>query len=283
MQLVTDGPVLHFRDGDRTIATWHGDDPFKPYLDPLRTPAGLSVSLALPHDHKHHKGLMYALRSADLNFWEERVTDDREQVGHQHHEGYRNLLEDGETIGFTQDLLWADEHRQHALFREERTVRCYRSSEAAYTWTWKTRLEALRDATLRQSQWSAALDDGRTINYHGLGLRLPRPWGCTGNLAVLLDGQPVANPRQPLTPAMGASSRTVTYEGAYDGQWPFPRASVTMTQRHEPRDTLFLLTQPFAFMALGPTNHAPRDIQVGDLISGDYEVVVADLPAHPSA
>ena len=39
------------------------DDPFKPYIHPLKTPAGHTVSLAMPHDHPHHKGSMYALRT----------------------------------------------------------------------------------------------------------------------------------------------------------------------------------------------------------------------------
>ncbi len=47
------------------------NDPFKPYFHPLNTPGGNPVTVASPADHRHHKGMMFSLRCADLNFWEE--------------------------------------------------------------------------------------------------------------------------------------------------------------------------------------------------------------------
>ena len=67
------------------------------------------MSLAMPHDHPHHKGLMYALRTPHVNFWEERSTLPGEVVGRQIHQQFDELTEVGEHVGFVELLRWETE------------------------------------------------------------------------------------------------------------------------------------------------------------------------------
>lgn len=66
--------VIFQHDG-KQFAKYLLNDPFKPHFSSLKTPAGRETTLVSPGDHRHHKGLMYALRCEDLNFWEEHPGD----------------------------------------------------------------------------------------------------------------------------------------------------------------------------------------------------------------
>ena len=95
---------MHLTVTDRSVDFHHGAvlagryayrDPFKPHVHPLNTPMGYTVSLRSPHDHPHHKALMYALRASDVNFWEEYATTDQEKVGQQEHETFLRVVDEG--------------------------------------------------------------------------------------------------------------------------------------------------------------------------------------------
>src|SRR5215218_6200604 len=121
MQLVVTDQAVSFVDGERVAGRYVLDDPFKPFIHPLKTPAGHTVSLAMPHDHPHHKGLMYALRTPQVNFWEERSTLPGEVVGRQIHQRFDELTEVGEQVGFVEILRWETEAGE-ALFQERRSI-----------------------------------------------------------------------------------------------------------------------------------------------------------------
>lgn len=247
------------------------NDSYKSYLHPLHSPSGRVVSAAITHDHKHHKGLMYALRSRDLNFWEERSTLPGERVGRQQQTALTMGQVTGAEVSFVQQLVWAAEDGSDEAFSETRFIAC-RAEPDRFVWTWRTRLTALRDLELVQSQWSAPISDGRTINYHGLGMRFPRSFGGMRTSAVLaVDGQDVD-----FADAMGVVPKAVTLIGAYDGMWPPERAGVTMRQFQ--RGTAFIIRDPFAYVSLGPTNAAPMTVALDDVIAESYEIEVFDAP-----
>jgi hypothetical protein len=247
------------------------NDSHKPYLHPLHTPLGRSVSAAITHDHKHHKGLMYALRSRDLNFWEERSTLPGERVGRQRQTALTMGQVEGAEVSFVQQLLWAADDGDAEAFTEARFIAC-RALPDRFVWTWRTRLTALRDLELIKSQWSAATPDGRTINYHGLGLRFPRSFGgMQTSSTIAVDGESATFPD-----AMGTVPKAVTLTGAYDGMWPPARAGVTMRQFQ--RGTVFALRDPFAYLSMGPTNAEPMQIGRGEVIAETYEIEVFDAP-----
>ncbi|ODT75972.1 MAG: hypothetical protein ABS76_32675 [Pelagibacterium sp. SCN 64-44] len=261
--------VVETADG-RPVGRYAADDRHKPHLHPLYAPSGRMVSASITHDHRHHKGLMYALRLPELNFWEEVETLPGERVGRQRPLELSVQAASGATVGFTQVLSWEAEDGTDQVFTEHRTISCTARS-TGFVWTWHTRLEALRDLELIMSQWSAVRADGRRINYHGLGLRFPRSFGgMKSSSRVLLDGQPAD-----YAEAMGAAAEAVTIIGAYDGSWPPPESGVRMRQ-FQP-GTPFVTRDPFAYLSMGPSNAGPRTVAAHDIIDETYEVEVFDL------
>ncbi len=153
-----------FQKGGCLAGRYVLDDPFKPHFAILNTTAGHNVTLVSPADHRHHKGLMYALRCADLNFWEE--DPDGGTCGVQ------EVLDTHPIVnGIRQTLLWRALEGDRPTYRESREITCTLAADGGgYHWLWRTRREALRNHRLIKSEWSMALPDGRKINYHGLGL-----------------------------------------------------------------------------------------------------------------
>lgn len=271
MRLEIDDQAAAFHAGDRLAGRYVIADEYKPYLHPLRTPAGHTVSLLSPHDHKHHKGLMYALRTPEVNFWEERSTVPGEVPGRQRHERFRVICESGEEVGFEEELAWLPFAGGDPIFREVRSVSCREETLAsAYAWTWATDIEARCDVELRMSQWSAQIPDGRLVNYHGLGIRFRRDFGCTGGNALLIDGTTT-----PFAEGMGSVPRMVEFRGSLDGTWPIQHAAVRIRQEQD--HGLFVMETPFAFMGLGPSNLGSVHLRAGDHLVERYTITVLDL------
>jgi hypothetical protein len=246
-------------------------DPFKPYIHPLNSPQGWALSLRSPHDHLHHKGLMYALRAADLNFWEEHATTAQEKVGRQRHDRFGAVISGGNEIGFHEQLTWIGEDGTLETFVEHRAISC-RFNDTGHTcfqWEWSTELIARRDVTLTLSQWSVKNDQGRPINYHGLGLRLRRDFGCTGGNQLLLDGAAV-----PFNRALGLTPREAVFIGSLDDTRPIRKAGVKIC----PSDShgLFVLESPFAFISFGPTVLGTLRLKDGDHLKDSYLISVFD-------
>ncbi len=274
MKLQISEQNVEFLNGGASAGRYNLNDPFKPFLHPLHTPAGRMVSAASPHDHKHHKGLMCALQTGEFNFWEEAPASPAERVGRQRHLGFQNVAWTGAEIGFTQQLAWESADGATPVFREDRTIRCRHDGDE-FVWTWTARLTVSRAGRLVKGRGSCALPDGRRISYNGLGLRLTRSFGCTGNNALLLDGRKVA-----FREGMGQVPRRATFQGTFDPhwpEWPGPRAAVTFEQ--EQHDGLFVMESPFAYMAMGPSNLEEVELIAGQILAQTYRIRVADMVA----
>jgi hypothetical protein len=277
MRLTEEEETLVFSTDDGRLAGRYAyDDPFKPSLHPLTTPGGLTVSAFMPHDHKHHRALMYALRTPDINFWEERHTRPEEVVGRQAHQGFENIVSQGEQVGFTQRLLWSAADGSLPTFAERRSVSCRLGPDGgAFQWEWSTKIEALRDTELVMSQWSAPRSDGALVNYHGLGVRLPREFGGSMAKAKLrLDDSPCE-----VAAALGSIPRLIEYAAAVDGFWPVRHAGLRIGQAQP--NALFILKEPFAYLSLGPSNLAPRQMRRGETLAENYRIEVFDGPTEP--
>ena len=184
-----------------------------------------------------------------------------------------------DTTGLHQELCWREEHGGRHTYLENRWI-CGRRDEQAFVWTWKTRREALRDHRLVKSPWSMSLPDGRTVNYHGLGLRLPWSWafGHDDNTfsGVEIDGRPVR-----AMEACGTEVPRIRWWGRMDGFWDPPRTAVTVAQAQA--GTWFVLKGDFAYLSVGPSNANECDIPAGHIITETYTIRVEDLPRHPQA
>lgn len=242
------------------------DDPFKPYLHPLRTPEGHCVTDCMPVDHRHHKGLMYALRSHDLNFWEE-----DSDCGIQRQQSI-SMLEDARGVGIRQELLWQARGGGCDTYLETREIACrYDAENRGFHWTWHSRRTALRAHRLVKSPWSLPLDDGRMINYHGLGIRLPRAWAFPGDAFSGVEaGGRALDWRQ----VCGSSGAEVGWWGRIDGHWTPPLAAVTI--RQEQQDTWFALKTDFAYLSVGPSNAVEVEVPEGQVFEEICHVLVQD-------
>lgn len=270
MKLAVEKDEVQIRaDDGRLAGRYVFEDPYKPYLHPLMTPSGVVVSTFMPHDHKHHRALMYALRTPELNFWEERSTEGGEGVGRQQHVELTDVVEAGETVGFTQALEWRPLEGGAPVLSERRRITCTLQG-GTFSWLWSTTLEAKEDAVLRMSQWSSPRKDGALINYHGLGIRLPREFsGEIAKVRIKLDGEPIE-----VAAAHGQVPQSIEFVGAADGYWPVRFGGVRISQSQS--NTLFIIKEPFAYMALGPSNDAPRQLRRGEVLTEDYAVDVFD-------
>lgn len=267
---------VSFRLGDTVAGLYRFNDEFKPHIHPLRTPRGHSVTSASPHDHKHHKALMYALRAEDVNFWEETATLPTEVPGVERHVAFSEIISRGPTVGFTETLHWAAQDGSLASFDETRRITCRHDTAArAFVWTWQTTLTALRPLHLVQSQWSHGLEDGTKVNYHGLGIRFRRDFGgMTRNHELRVDDLVTTEKFQQ---HMGARPKSVTFIGSLDETWPVERAGVTFQQASGQDNTLYIMEDYIPFMGLGPTNRAPLKLPAGGIIKEGYTVTVFDV------
>jgi len=255
---VTIGAAVEFRDaGGRLFATYHYDDPYKPFFRSLCTPSDRDVVAVPAPDHLHHKGLQYGLCAEDVNFWEEDAASEpaRRRIGLQVTESLERL--DGtERTGFTQQLIWRD--GVCVSFRETRTISVSQTSPAAYRWIWRTVLTAQRDLQLAVSAWP------QQGGYCGLGLRLaPELFLRKSSTVSMPEGAGMS----------GSMPTSIAVHGA--------RAGITFEQ-DEQRDVLFIRgcdagsQADYAFLSLGPTNGSPRSLKNGDCLVGLYAVTVEE-------
>ena len=174
---------------------------------------------------------------------------------------FTSLRESGDEIGFDEEITWLPVDGGEPVFRETRSVTCRLDpAENGFAWTWTSELSVLRDTELTMSVYSARQNDGRLVNYHGLGIRFRREFGCTGGNLLLLDGQ-----ETPITEGSGSVPASAEFQGSIDGIWPVVRAAVRISQ--EMPNALFVMDKPFAFMGCGPSNLGPVPLQAGATLS----------------
>lgn len=256
---------VHFVHDGRLAGVYALGDPFKPHVSQLLTPAGHPLAIVSPGDHRHHKGLMYGLKTPEVNFWEE---DPGSGAC-----GVQEVLDAQVTENrLVHSLLWREEGGGWETYREQRTIEVTAvAAKQAYLWTWTSEREALRDHRLIHSPWALKLPDGRSINYHGLGLRLPWSW----NFPVdAFTGITIAGQSTPHTEACGGTVPEIRWWGRIDGYWDPPIASVTLAQ--EQQDTWFVLKGDFAYLAVGPSNGREVDVARGERFTERYRILVRD-------
>ena len=271
MRLQVTEKYADFVCGEVLAGRYWYQDLFKPHVHPLNTPGGDTVSLRAPHDHRHHKGLMYGLRTAEVNFWEEHSNTAKEKLGRQRHDEFTEIIAEGDEVGFEEQLTWLAEDGSLETFLERRSLRCLLTTATlrSFHWKWTTELIAKRDVVLTISPWSIVNSQGRLVNYHGLGLRLRRDFGCTGGNLLLLDGEPV-----PFTEGLGARPKQATFIGSMDDTAPVRRAGVQFIGG--PTSALFVSENPFAFISLGPTVLEGIELGCGQSLKTAYTVSVFD-------
>ncbi|MEX0322653.1 MAG: DUF6807 family protein [Puniceicoccaceae bacterium] len=248
-------------------------DSHKPYLHPVYTPKGFKLSLDRPHDHPHHKALMFALRTDTHNYWEEYPVNEGDIVGRQCPQGEPELVAEGNTLICRHTLVWKGEGEADAQMVEERTISCtYDDSAKVFEWKWKSCLTPKVDLQLDMSPYIPEPEEGTRVNYDGLGIRLRREFGCTGGNQVTVDGEVL-----PLAEASGKLAKSVTYQGSIDEIWPVPKCTITFSSP-EPMG-VFVIDFPFAYLSFGPTVLEKPLWKADEEKVIEYSIQVADVPA----
>ena len=223
------------RDGARTVLEYrYAEVPFKPYASQLVSPKGVQILRDSPHDHKHHHGLMFAVRADGVNFWEEVAKCGREE--HRELETPAVSSRNGMSVAsFGEQLDWTGP-TQGRLLREARKLAFYRGPGLDATLvTWSTRLEPAAE----KSEVTLA-----GSHYYGMGLRFVESMDKVGTL-VWADSKEsqVAGGDNRVT-----RSTWCAYRAPIDGK--------TMTVavfdhpanlRHPAR--MFTMTKPFAYLS----------------------------------
>nr|WP_277959757.1 DUF6807 family protein [Frigoribacterium faeni] len=257
-----------FRIDSAEVGDYVLDDGYKPYLHPLRTIGGRTLSLAMPSDHRHHKGLMYALTATDVNWWEEVAVD-----GYVDTPGVQRIEVTEQTgeAEIAQQLIWTDADGRRATFRERRVISCSWQEAGFVRWTWSADFDVLRDTELRQSIWSEE-HHGRMVNYHGLGIRFPREFGFDPSAGRWQsDGQLGADA------IIGTTSESVTVTDLVDGEVPAPQVSLRITQPGSAHGWFATQSPGFGWLSVGPTVLPERRrMSTGDVFHEEYFVDVAD-------
>lgn len=259
--VLTDQASAVVKLGERPLIRYQfAQNPAKPYVAELCSPAGVNLLRDSPIDHKHHHGLMFAVAVDGVDFWAE-----SEGCGQQRHRGGQQpqlLTHEGQdwVVG-TQQLDWVGPGAQKVLVHETRTIAVGLVAEAKATvLVWVSRLE------LPPGKDSATLSGSP---YFGLGMRFVQSMD-TGGAFQNADGK---------TGVQGTNNARSAW-CAYTAQAGGKPVTVAMFDSPKnPRHpaTWFTMDQPFAYMSatLG-LSQQPLKLQSGERLVLGYAVAVWD-------
>ncbi len=263
-----DGAVLQVVDGDEVVLAFHYKAP-KPYIHPLHAPGGAVVTLALPHDHLHHRGLWLTWPNVNgINFWEEHFAP--EQTGYIYHRNFEpRSAASGET-GFTSCQEWVTVAGER-LITGHFGLTVHPAHDDGRLLSVEIALQAV----------GKPVELGTPPHYHGLGYRCARSM----DNGRLLN----ANGDEGTEGTNGARATWCSYTGRLDGiertdlagqgeGW----AGVTIFDHPaNPRHPTpwFTMHQPFGFIAPALSFHEPYVIAPDDTLTLRYGVLIQRGPA----
>ncbi|MBI4556352.1 MAG: PmoA family protein [Candidatus Hydrogenedentes bacterium] len=158
---VFDYEVLHADLGKGAVWYEYGKVPYKPYVEKLLTPSGVNILRDSPSDHKHHHGLMFAVKVNDINFWEEQTTPGR-QV-HVRFDAPDAVEPKAKLPTTIVELLDWTGPTENLLLHERRTVDLHSTTATKATLiTWRS------EFTVSESKPNTVISGA---HYHGLGMR----------------------------------------------------------------------------------------------------------------
>lgn len=277
----------------RPEAAWEAP---KPYLHPMRTPAGGVVTDYRPDDHRWHKGLsLTASHLSGANLWGGNsyvhgagYTELPERVGSMVHVRFDEVDSDGGRFVIAERLTWHP-HDGTLWADEERRIEVHDVDPGAGSWalTWTSAVTNRRDEPLRFGSPTTA---GREMaGYTGLFWRGPRAF--RGARIIGPDGEGPS--------LMGSQSPWLALTGEHDGT----DGHAILVFAHAPENDhsgaggahpahWFVRNDPFAGVAPSWAFFDELELAPGDTLRRRYRVVVADgawertdiagyLEAHP--
>lgn len=255
------GSAIDWYPGDELSPGWtlDYDAAPKPFLHPVRTPAGHVLSLFEPADHLWHRGLWFTIKFVNGdNFWEERPP-----FGEQRVSGIPRITHDAaDDARIEMDLDWIAPDGDRVI-AEHRQIRA-RATGDAFILDWATTLTPDTDVTLDRTPYTT------WGGYGGLSFRGTRNWLV--DRFLLSDGSVEGRPA-------GQVGAWCEMSGPVDGGADL-RAGVAMLDHPDnPR-------HPTPWYAGGPGSgnfinaallfHEPMALAAGESLSLRYRVLVHD-------
>lgn len=158
--------------GDRVTYEWGARK--RPFVHPLRTPAGHELTRNAPDDHPWHHGLWFTIKFVDGdNFWEE-----YDAYGVLRHSAPPVVEHHGDRVVVDGDLTWIRPDRETVAVREQRRLTYAPAGDDAYTLDLETTLVAIDDTVYDRTPFTT------WGGYGGLALRGRGDWHDT---RLLLD------------------------------------------------------------------------------------------------
>lgn len=258
-----------------------GESP-KPYIHPLRSPAGHLVSGFRPHDHRWHKGLQMTVENlSGENFWggATYVRDagyvDLPNVGATEHDGWDELVADDGLAFLREWLTWRTQAGRPVLReRREMTVDTAVDCAArAYRLGFAMTLENVAGEDL---EFASPTTEGRPdAGYGGLTWRGPRSF--TGGDVLLPEGALGDG-------AMGRRAPWLAFAGTHDGV-DARSTLVFVDHPANPRypNAWFVRSTPIPAVSFAFMFSEVYTLAAGDRLDLAYDVVVADGALDPDA
>jgi Family of unknown function (DUF6807) len=268
--------TVHYGDVELLRYVYRPDDAQlespRPYVHPLRTLAGDSVTVYRPHDHVWHKGLALSLPNVgDQNFWGG-VTWVRD-------EGYRQLPNNGtmrhvafDTATVAGEVLvderldWVTEDALPWCTESRRLQVAVEADSDAWVLGFATRFENVSGRTIVMG--SPTTEGRPNAGYGGLFWRGPRSF--TGGVVHV----PAGSGKDEL---MGVRTDWMGFTGVHDGLVR-PSTIVMVDAPDNPGHPTqwFVRSTPFAALCPAPFFDTEAPIEPGAALSLRYAVVIAD-------
>jgi Family of unknown function (DUF6807) len=237
---------------------------WKPYIKEFKDGSGINIIRDGPPDHRHHHGIMFAVRIDGVNFWEE-----QEQSGRQEQRRLLPVMEGAiagvSYVSFGQDLAWTRPGDQRPLLQEARRLAvCFAEELGATLTDWRSVL------TVPQGRDGVVLSGP---NYVGLGVRFATSMDSGGLFRN-------ANGQSGVRGTDGAEAKWTAYSGPV-GRGRVATVAVFGDAKTPPR--WFTLGEPFAYLAatLG-LERKPLRLPANGRLELRYALAVWDTNPEPA-
>jgi hypothetical protein len=274
----TVGKSLSVRDGEVELFSYiYAPDTVqleapKPYIHPVRTRGGRTVSLFRPHDHVWHKGIAWSLpHLGDQNFWggptyvHGSFYVQLDNNGAQRHRRMIGLGSDGGGIAMSHELDWITQ-ADAPYFTERRTLRARILSETAWALIFETEMTNVSGGAV--SVGSPTTKGRENAGYGGLFWRGPRSF--TGGRLVSpsgAGGEELRGQREPWMAYVGVHDDTTATSTVL-------MVDDAANPHHPPQ--WFARTVEFACLNPAPFFSQELEIADGETVTFRYGVGIAD-------
>ncbi len=241
----------------------------KPYVRELAPLGGENILRDSPFDHKHHHGLMFAIKVNGVNFWEETPG-----CGHQKPVGRPTTMMGADRIRHLQAVMI----RQRFDWVTEADARLENSEPAALLIVDRSLSLALDESTPEVALiWQSEFKVGQSVtevelggaNYFGLGMRFRQDLDPLATHWIAGNHPDVTGTKLNVTPgAWGAVTFDVPGKPATVAIFPSPRNPGGETH-------FFSMKRPFAYLsATAGLDRKPLKFKASDTFKFEYVVAI---------